>query len=349
MPATTVAAQTLQQFAEAVLAGKGMGPADARTVAEALVWADLRGVGTHGVARLPQYCGFIERGDLDPRAVPERTTELPAAVRIEARRAAGPVALRLAIELVAQKARDAAVGMAIVGETTHTGALGYYTQALARRSFAALALTATNPLMLYHGAAAAGVGTNPLSIAVPSGGDDPVLLDMSTGATSMGQVQQARRSGQPLPPGVAADEHGQPVTDPRLAQCVLPLAGAKGAGLSLMIELLASHLAGHPLVAEALERTAVGKTHRQNALLLAIDCSRFLPPAELAGMAERLARAVHGLAPVRADLPVRLPGERGDETARRQARSGVALPAPVVEELTALARTLALDPRQYWD
>ncbi|MDB5914185.1 MAG: hypothetical protein JWP22_2860, partial [Ramlibacter sp.] len=252
---TTLPVQALRRFATDALAAKGMSAADAATVADVLLWADRRGVGTHGVARLAQYCGFVDKGELDPRAVPERVIDLPASARLDAHRAAGPVAMMAAVEVAMEKARVASVGMVLVSRTTHTGALGCYTQALARRGFAAVALCATNPFMLYHGAAAAGAGTNPISIAVPGGAADPMVFDMTTGATSMGNLAQARRSGQQLAPGLAADERGRPVTDPRLARLVLPLGGAKGSGLSLMIELLASHLSGEPILAEALERT----------------------------------------------------------------------------------------------
>lgn len=345
--ALTLSADALRRFACDMLAAKGLDAGDARTVADALLWADLRGVGTHGVARLPQYFGFLDRGDIDPRARPEVTTDLPAAARIDAHQAAGPVAMQFAIDVVAEKARTSAIGLAVVARTTHTGAIGLYTQALARRGFAALALTAVNPFMLYHGSTAAGLGTNPLSIAVPSAEGEPVLLDMTTGAGSMGQVQQARRTGKALAPGIAADEQGRPVTHPQLAKFVLPLGGARGSGLSLMIELLASHLAGQPLLAEALGRTPLGKKHRQNVVLVAIDIARFVAPADWSAMAARLAQAIHALPPAQEDEPVRLPGERGDRQAAENARTGITLPPAVVDELTAAAASLGLDPKNY--
>jgi ureidoglycolate dehydrogenase (NAD+) len=344
----TVAADALRRFAVAVLSAKGMRTEQAQTVADTLLWADLRGVGTHGVSRLPRYCGFVDSGELDALATPERVTDLPASARLDAHRAAGPVAMMAAVEVAMEKARAASIGLVLVTHTTHTGALGCYTQALARKGFAALAVSASGPLMLYHGAAAAAVGTNPLSIAVPGAGSDPVLLDMTTGATSMGSLVQARRDGTQLEAGLAADAQGRPVTDPKLAKLVLPLGGAKGSGLSLMIELLASHLGGNPLLAEALEQTPLGKRHRQNALLLAIDCSRFVAPAMLAQMAQRLAADIHGLPPAQAGGEIRLPGERGDREAARRQSAGIPLPASVVAELSTLAQSLGVVTSDFW-
>jgi LDH2 family malate/lactate/ureidoglycolate dehydrogenase len=343
-----IPAEALRRFASDVFIAKGMDAQGAGTVADALLWADLRGVGTHGVARVPQYCKFIDQGDLDPRAVPERVLDLPAAARIDGRGAAGPVALQMAVGVAAGKARAAGIGMALVAGTTHTGALGRYTQALAQQGFAAIAVSASNPLMVYHGAAAAGAGTNPLSIAMPDGERAPILFDMATSATSMGHLLQARRDREALAPGLAVDGQGQPVTDPQLAKWVLPLGGPKGSGLSLMIELLASHLGGNSLVAEALEQTPLGRRHRQNALLIAIDCARFLPPALLGEMAQRLARDLHALPASAAGGEVLLPGERGNREAERRLAAGIPLSPPVRAELAAMAQSLALDVRGYW-
>jgi LDH2 family malate/lactate/ureidoglycolate dehydrogenase len=344
----TIPAENLRRFAVDVFVAKGMRAADAQTVANTLLWADLRGVGTHGVSRIPQYCGFMDKGQLDPRAAPQRVTDLPGSAKLDAQRAAGPVAMQAATEVAMEKARAGGVGLVLVAHTTHTGALGCYTQALARQGFAGIAFAATIPWMVYHGAAAAAAGTNPISIAMPGAGADPILLDMTTGATSTGQLVQARRTGKPLPEGVAADEHGRPVTDPQQAKLVLPLGGAKGSGLSLMIELLVSHLAGNPIIAEELAQSGSGKRHRQNALVLAIDCSRFVAPAMLAEMTQRLVHGIKGLPPVDPAQEVRLPGERGDQVAAQRSRDGVPVPPPVQAELATLARSLGLDVQDYW-
>jgi ureidoglycolate dehydrogenase (NAD+) len=253
------------------------------------------------------------------------------------------------VQVAMEKARAGGIGMVVVAHTTHTGALGCYTQALARQGFGAIAFAAGSPWMAYHGAAAAAAGTNPISIAVPGAGADPIVLDMTTGATSMGQLIQARRMGKPLPEGVAADEHGRPVTDPQLAKMVLPLGGAKGSGLSLMIELLVSHMAANPIISEALEQAPASRRHRQNALVLAIDCGRFVDPALLASMTQQLVRGIKGLPPVDATQEVRLPGERGDQVAVQRAQEGVGLPPPVQAELATLASSLGLDIKKYWN
>ena len=133
--APTAPAEALKRFATEIFARTGMPKADAAVVADVLVWANLRGVDTHGVMRIPRYVDLIETGDMNPRPAITVRTETPASVLIEADRAAGPVAMMRGTTEAVRKARDAGVGLALVRATTHTAALGYYTLAAAREAW----------------------------------------------------------------------------------------------------------------------------------------------------------------------------------------------------------------------
>jgi ureidoglycolate dehydrogenase (NAD+) len=317
----------------------GMVEDQARTVADVLVWADLRGMGSHGVMRAPRYVELMRRGDLNGR--PNiTTTESGATITLDADRGAGPVAMVRATELAVAKARATGIALALVRSTTHTAAIGYYTQLGARSGMATIAITASIPNMAYHGARAAGVSTAPLSIAVP-GDDEPLAVDMGSGVISIGKLAQARRSGERLAVGAALDQQGMPTTDARTAAIPLPLGGPKGSGLALLIECLSSLLAGNPILAEALEGTGKGKRHYQNALVIAIDVARFVSLEAFRTEVKRLARAIKALPP-EPGAEILLPGERGRRNAAQHA-SDVPLPAPVLEELRALATSLGVD------
>src|SRR2546425_1209853 len=317
----------------------GMVEEDARTVAEVLVWAELRGMGSHGVMRVPRYVEWMRRGDLNGR--PSITSrDSGATITLHADRAAGPVAMVRAAELAVAKARETGIALVLVRSTTHTGAIGYYTQLGARSGMAMIAITASVPNMAYHGARAAGVSTAPLSIAVP-GDDEPLALDMGSGVISIGKLAQARRSGERLPEGAALDQHGMPTTDPRAASIPLPLGGPKGSGLALLIECLSSLLAGNPILAETLEGTPKGKRHYQNALVIAIDVARFLPLPEFKQQVKRLIGAIKALPP-QPGTEILVPGERGQRNAAQRA-ADVPLPAPVLEELRTLASSLGVE------
>jgi len=337
---TTVSADALARFATDVFARSGLPRADAAVVAEVLVWANLRGVDTHGVTRIPRYVELIERGEMNPRPTIRICAETPACVLIEADRAAGPVAMMRGVSEAVRKARDAGIGLALVRATTHTAALGYYTLEIAKAGMAGIALSGSWPNVVYHGSRASGVSTSPISIAVPGG--EPVVLDMATSIVSMGKLTQAKKAGKPIPEGWALDAQGRPTTDPRTAQTPLPMGGAKGSGLSFMVECLASLIAGNALLAESLEGTALGARHRQNGFIIAIDLAQFGDPASFRGEVDRLVKDLKALPLADGTDEILMPGERGARTLKARRRDGIPLPPAVRDELFALAERLGV-------
>jgi LDH2 family malate/lactate/ureidoglycolate dehydrogenase len=340
--AVIVEADELKRFTRDVFVRTGMSGAHATTVAEVVVWANLRGVDSHGVMRVPRYVEWIEAGVVNPRPDLKVATETAASVLIDADRAAGPVAMTAAMQAAARKAREVGVGLALVRATTHTAALGYYTQAAARQGMAAVALAGSIPNMAYHGARAAGVSTSPISIAVPGGSGGPVVLDMATGIVSLGRLAQARRSGQSLPEGWALDADGKPTTDPQQAEIPLPMAGPKGSGLALMIEFLTSVLVSNPILAETVGKPARGRRHRQNGLALAIDVSRYGGDAAVFGReVDRLVAVLKAL-PRDPGVDILMPGERGARAFEQRSRDGIPLPRTTRDELKTLAARLGV-------
>jgi LDH2 family malate/lactate/ureidoglycolate dehydrogenase len=337
-----VAADALHGFIAAVFGRMGFATAHAATVADLLVWSNLRGVDTHGVVRVPRYVEMIRAGEMNPAPAMRLGLDLPAMFLLDADRAAGPVAMTHATRLAVDRARVAGVALAMVRGTTHTGALGYYTSLAAQEGVAALAFSASGPNMAYHGARAAGVATNPISIAVPGGEHGPLVLDMATSVISLGRIMSARRLGETLPEGVALDRDGNPATDAKVAEVPLPLGGPKGSGLSLMIECLASVATGNALIAEALEGTPAGRRHRQNGIVIAIDIAKLGPLDTFRDEVRRLARDVKALPADRATGEILMPGERGDAVFKQRRRDGIPIPKPVHAELATLAAALGV-------
>lgn len=338
--AHVAAADALRRFATDVFVRAGMPAAHAATVADVLVWANLRGVDSHGVMRAPRYVELIGIGDINPNPVIARQAETAAAVVLEADRAAGPVAMTAAMAAAVAKARETAVGLALVRGTAHTSAVGYYTLQAVQEGMAGVAVSASGPNMVYHGARAAGVSTNPIAIAVPGGERGPLLLDMATSVVSLGSLVQARKTGQAIAAGAAVDGSGNPTTDPQAARIPLPLGGPKGSGLSLMIECLTSLLLANPILAEVLEGTPRGRQHRQNGLVLAIDIARFGDPARFRREIDRLIAALKAL-PRQSEVgEILMPGERGRRTFERRSREGIPIPRAIFDELKALAERL---------
>jgi ureidoglycolate dehydrogenase (NAD+) len=330
----SIPAERLERWVTRIFSKEGLPGQNAETVAKVLVWANLRGMDTHGVVRVPRYVDLIRAGDLNPRPAMKTRNDTPACVLLDSDRAAGPVAMMHATELALQKAKEAGAGVCLVRGTTHTAALGYYTHMAAEAGMAAISFCASTANMAYHGARAAGVSTAPLAIAVP-GEHGPIALDMASGMVSMGKMMQARRTGEPLPPGSALDSKGAETTDGRAAVLPLPLGGAKGSGLALLIECMTSLITGNPLLAEVLEGTPLGARHRQNGAVIALDIARFVDPVHFRHEAGRLARAIKALPP-QPGMEILLPGERGARTADARRRDGIPLPDAVYAELRGL-------------
>lgn len=338
----TVPAPVLQGFVGGVFERAGMSAAHAALVAQSLLWSNLRGVDTHGVSRVARYVEFIETGIINAKPGLRAVTDTPAVQVLDADRAAGAIAMIAAADVALAKAAAVGMGMVMVRGTTHTGAIGMYTERIARRGMAGIAICASIPNMAYHGARAAGVSTAPLSIAVPGAGDTPVVFDMSTGIVSLGRLMQAKRMQETLAPGLALDAQGQPTTDSQLASIPLPLGGAKGSGLALMIEMLSSLAVGNPLLAEFFSGKPGAKRHRQNALVIAVDVFRFCPEPTFRADVARTLAALKAL-PADPELGgILIPGERGYAEAERRGRDGIPVPPGVAADLAAVALKFGL-------
>ena len=330
----------LAQFIVAAFVAKGMTGADAKVIADALVWANLRGHDSHGVVRLPRYIGLIVSGEMNPTARPIFALDTPSRFLLDGNRCAGPVAMMPAIAAAGERARTGGLCVGLMRETTHTGAIGRYAEWIAERGLIALIAVAGIPLMAYHGARTRSVSTSPLAIAVPTG-RGPLVLDMATSVAALGRLVHARAAGETIPDGWAIAEDGTPTSDPRAAAIPLPLGGPKGSGLSLMFEFMAGVLSGAPVLAPALgpqRRTR----HTQNAFILALDVAGFRPPAQFAADADALVDFIKGLPPREGFAEILLPGERGGRTQAVRRATGIPMTPSTWEALGRLAKELAI-------
>ncbi|MFN3891147.1 MAG: Ldh family oxidoreductase [Beijerinckiaceae bacterium] len=339
-------AADLAAFAARLFVSRGMSQAHAAQAADVLVWADLRGIDSHGVERLPSYLSLIERGQMNPKGAPRLDDVAPALFRIDADRAAGPVPMIMAADEAMRRARTFGVAAGLVCRSAHTGAVGYYVQRAARQGFVAMVMGSGPPLMAYHGARAASLSTSPLAIAVPGGPDGAIVLDMATSVASNGKLKQAQREKQPIPPGWALDADGAPTTDPMKAAISLPIGGPKGAGLGLMFECVTSVLAGAPLLANML---GPGKKsfHMQSELFIAIDAAKLRTRDDYESDITALAQVIKGLPRADDSQPIRLPGERSEDEARRRTRDGVPISQRLRAQLVELAGACGVEPPSF--
>jgi ureidoglycolate dehydrogenase (NAD+) len=337
----TFAPDVLRDYTRRLLAAGGFRPEDARKAADLLVWANLRGVDSHGVLRIPRYVEMVTRGMINPAARPRIVSEHGAVALIDADLAPGATGMELLTRKAVEIATRLGAGFCVGRNTTHAGAVGYFAQDVAAKGLIGIVMTASKPLMAYPGAKGEAVSTNPVAIATPSAAaDEPVVLDMSTAAVALGKVLAARDAGRPIPEGWGIDAEGRPTTDPAAVEALLPMAGPKGAGLSLMIEVLCSLLAGNPLIAPAL---GGARPPGFNGLVIAIDPAAFGDREAFLASVRALAAAVHALPAASGADAVLLPGERGRRTEAQRRTAGIALPRGIAARLAELASRLGVE------
>lgn len=338
--APRVAADGLITFGAALFARLGVPATGARTTAQALVAADLDGVPSHGVMLVPMYVDRLVAGSVSTAGAASVARDDGSAVVLDAGNALGQITSRQAVELLVGRANEHGLASVAVRNAFHFGAAGYWARALADAGLVGVAMCNTRPLMPAPGGAERLVGNNPLAIALPAAGGEPLVLDMALSATAMGRIRLAESAGQPIPAGWAVDGEGRPTNDPATAikGMLLPAAGPKGFGLALMIDLLCGGLSGGAIGAEVKPlygdpAIPYGCAH----LFLAVAPAKFGVEGELAARVAAFAQSVRGSKPASGVERVYAPGDI--EIARRKSNAGACpLPADVLEKLVAVGK-----------
>jgi ureidoglycolate dehydrogenase (NAD+) len=327
----------LTEFAAAIFAAAGVDRAMAARWAEAVVWANLRGVDSHGVIRIPRYVDLLKKKSINPRPAMRVERSAGAIALLDADRAPGAIGMAWAMDEAIARARDVHVGWCAAKNITHAGAVGYFALQAAHAGMAGIVMTASGPLMAYHGARVAGVSTNPIAIAVPGKARRPFVLDMSTSTVSNGKVLAARDRGEVMPIGWGLDADGHDTTDPKKIATLLPLGGPKGSGLSLLIECLTSLAVGNPLISLALLSGGLAENPVLNGVAIAVDLAALGDHDKFTAEVDRLGDAITGLPKAEGVDRILLPGERGDAILTERETQGIPIAAGTWKRLVATA------------
>jgi (2R)-3-sulfolactate dehydrogenase (NADP+) len=318
---------------EALVASR-TSPQNARATASALVAAEADGQGGHGLSRVPSYALQARAGKVDGLAIPRLEPVAGAAVRVDGGFGFAYPAIDLAIAALAPLAREQGIAVAALHRSHHFGQAGAHAERLAERGLVAIVLGNSPKAMAFWGGRRPALGTNPLAFAAPlPGGADPLVIDLAMSVAARGKIVAAEKAGQPIPSDWAVDAEGNPTTDPKaaLGGALLPIGGAKGGALALMIEIMAAALTGSAYGWEASSFfDDKGGAPNMGHVLIALDPLRL----SAGGYDERMTTL---LAAIAAEPGARLPGTRRLANRRRAAVEGVAIPATLHAEICALA------------
>lgn len=330
----TLSIPALTTLATDALMRAGASRAMAASTARALVAAEAQGLGSHGLARVPQYCSHLKSGRVDGQAVPRVQRTRPAALLVDAADGLAFPACDLAVQEAIGAAREC--GAAFVGVTNshHAGAAARHLEPVAAAGMVGLAFSNSPGAMPAWGGKRPLFGTNPVAAVFPRRDAEPLVIDLSLSEVARGKLMVAAREGRSIPEGWALDKDGNPTTDPKAGMegMMLPAGGVKGAMLALVVELLCCALTGAAFGFEADSFfPAEGNRPRIGQAFMVVD------PGALAGgdvFHERIETLV---AAMLVDEDVRLPGARRDALARRAEAEGIAVDAALLGQMEALA------------
>src|SRR5213594_2684339 len=345
--------EALREFSTRIFLHFGVPPEDAAQAADVLASADLRGIDSHGVARLYSYFGMLSEGHINPkpRITTVRSTLSTATIDGDngLGLVVGPQANRIAMDM----AEKAGSGWVSVRSTNHYGIAGYYVLKAIERDLIGWAMTNSTMLVAPLWGAERMLGTNPIAIAFPGKEEPPIVIDMATCAAAYGKIEMARRAGSQIPLGWAADRNGVPTTDPNAmidGGALLPLGsdreggGHKGYALAVMVDVLSALLSGAnwgPFVPpfalrQEMPTRSVGKGIGHFLGALRIDA--FIDPDEFKKQIDDMVRTLRRTRPAPGTEGPLIPGDPEREAESVRGRDGIPLTQPVLEELLDISR-----------
>jgi len=346
--------QPLARFCTSLFVANGLLHDDAVLVTDTLVEANLRGIDSHGVGRIPHYLQRIAHGSVKPRPHPRVEKLAPAAARVLGDHGLGQIVMNRATEVALDLAREAGTGWVSVSESSHCGALAYYGLKMAEAGMVGFVFTHVDPMVIPFGAKKPFCGTNPICITAPHGGHGrpgkAVCLDMATSKAPWNTVMNAAREGVPIEPGWGVDADGNDTTEAGRVAAMYPFGSYKGSGLGLVIDILCAMLSGAPFGPDIPKMYGgdMSEHRRLGGLVGAIDIGRFVALETFQNRLSELITRWAALPPVEPEGHVLYPGEPEILERQRRLREGIPLGHYLLEEFDVLADTHGLErlPRQ---
>lgn len=337
--------ESLHRFCVQVLQAAGLGLPQAEIVSESLIFADLRGVGSHGLIRLASYLQRIESGVMELNPLVTTVNETPAMALVDAHNGFGQVAGTVAMNLAIEKARSSGIAAVAVRNSNHFGVAAYFAMKALQSKMVGITLTNASPGIAPYGATQALFGTNPLAIAVPALEQRPIVLDMASSVVARGRIRLAQLAGKRIPLDWALDADGRPTDDPvaALKGTMTAVGGPKGSGLSLMIDILCGILSGSCLTGDVRNITDTSGPCQTGHLMMALDPAKFVGLDQFLIDVDQIILRIKALPSVNGGRPVYLPGELEAILEEKRRAEGIPLDAELQSSLTEVASRYSIE------
>ena len=330
------------EICKKIFCAAGYPEQNAEFIAKSLVFADIRGVSSHGVARIKSY---MERAKKEHwNADPQITCKERGAVCLMDGgdgfgSIVGTVAMKKAVEL----AKQHGIGFVSVSRSAHYGMASYYPMLAAEEGMIGFSCTNGVPNLAHFGSMEGMLGTNPFAMAVPMKDSAPMVLDVACSVTARGNISNCKREGKDIPLGWAIDSEGNPTTDPAkaLVGAVLPFAGHKGSGIAIMVDVLCGVLNGGVTSSHVREDKTTGPNVGHT--MIAIDISFFEDPEEFDCRMKKMAEELKAAKTAPGFAKIYLPGEIEAERAAYNTEHGIKMGRGAFTELCEACAEYGVD------
>jgi LDH2 family malate/lactate/ureidoglycolate dehydrogenase len=320
-------------------------PANARDIAWVFKTMTLRGVGHHDVGSFPGVVRNLRDGVFNPRPKIKTVVSKQATAVMDADNAPGTLAAFRMTKKAIQKARKYGIGIVTMRNSNHFLGSAAYTLLAAEQDMIGITLSNTVASMAAHGSKDKAIGNNPWGFAVKTGAGFPVMLDIANAYASFGKLFDYMNNNREIPSEWGLDESGENTSDPSKVLrggVPLPMAGHKGFGLAIMVELLTSILAGGAITENVRMNSLEGNGHSQASIV--INIKHFLPMATFESRTKEMVDLLHNHEPLDPEKPVLLPGERSFNSSVKLAGEGIVLREKTVNEFNQLLDELKIKP-----
>jgi LDH2 family malate/lactate/ureidoglycolate dehydrogenase len=335
-PKHYVSHTSAESFVRSILEGNGVTSSNALIIAKALVLADLRGVDTHGINRIPSYMTRIRQGVLDATASPTLTKITPVVAQVDGQNSFGFLGAHLGMQTAIEMAREFGIGMVSVKHSNHFGMSAWIVQQAVDANMMSLVFTNSSPALPVWGGKEKLMGVSPIACGAPGGeGGKPFILDMAPSVAARGKIHKAYRRGEKIPLDWALDKDGNRTDDPAraLEGVMLPMGGPKGIALSVMMDVFSGVLSGSAFAGHVTGPYDPSKPADVGHFLVAIKPALFMDLGEFRERMGYLYERVVGSERMAGVERIYFPGEIEQLTHEECLRSGI----PYVEaEIEAL-------------
>jgi LDH2 family malate/lactate/ureidoglycolate dehydrogenase len=341
-----VTAANAQSLVTSILTGNGVSPSNAAIIAQCLVAADLRGVDTHGMNRIPSYMERIRQGVLNATATPTLIQVTPVVAQIDGNNGFGFLAADAGMSACIEAAKIYGIGMASIKHSNHFGMSAWIVQKALDADMMSLVFTNSSPALPAFGGKSKLLGVSPLACGAP-GKDNHFILDMAPSVAARGKIYKAKRRGEKIPLDWALDKNGEPTDDPEAALdggVMLPMGGPKGSGLAVMMDIFSGVLSGSAFAGDVTGPYDPSQPSDVGHFLVAVKPDLFMSLQDFRERMQVLYDRVVGAEKAAGVERIYFPGEIEQLQQKERERTGIPLVQAEVDALNKEAERVGLEP-----